>query len=420
MKNYDIRQRTGQWLAGVFCLGLLLALFSGPNLGLADEHSESPKSSPPKKGSDAGEWPKPLMRDVFASMSYLLPRGLDRERFASPSEREGIMTAIEALAVSAAKLENHGLDRGSSLSFLSFSLARDVEEVRMRYATGRYEEARYFLVGSIQNCFSCHSRRPSENRFPIAEQLTDSIELEKLKKPERALLYVVTRRFEEAIETWEEVLRDPAIPPRELDFGGVLLDYLAIAIRGLNRYEPTRHALIELSKRSDVSPVLRAHLEAWVDSLRWLEDDKNGGVSLAHARALVAKAAERNNWKGDRQGLVFDLAASSLLNQMTDRAPGTPDALSGFELSEAYYLLGLIESRSMENFWLDESPNHLEAAVRIEPSSPHARPAFELFEENMITGYGGVSAYDLPTDVWVRLDTLRKLLDAQESAAEPE
>jgi hypothetical protein len=393
---------------------VLFALLSAPNLGLAEDHSARQSG----EDADATDWPKPLMRDVFASMSYLLPRGLDRERFASPSEAKGIKAHIDALAVAAAQLENHGLERGSSLSFLSFSLARDVEEVRMRFSSGRYEEARYFLVGSIQNCFSCHSRRPSDNRFPIAEQLTESVEMEKLDNPERALLYAVTRRFDLAIETWEEVLRDPSIPAKELDFGGVLIDYLAIAVRGLNRYEPTRKALVELSKRSDVSPVLATHLKSWIASLRWLEEDKNDAVTLAHARELVSKAAGRNDWKGDRQGLVFDLAASSLLNQMTDRAAGTPDALSDVGLSEAYYLLGLIESRSMGNFWLDESPNHLEAAVRIDPSSSFAQPAFALLEENMITGYGGVSAYDLPTDVWVRLDTLRKLLDAQQAVRE--
>ncbi|MCP5044677.1 MAG: hypothetical protein GY944_26920, partial [bacterium] len=98
---------------------------------------------------------------------------------------------------------------------------------------------------------------------------------------------------------------------------------------------------------------------------------------------------------------------------LTDRPQGTPGALDASALSEAYYLLGMIESRSMTHFWIDESSNHLEAAVRIEPKSPHARMAFGLFEENMISGYGAVSEYDLPTDVWVRLETLRKLVDPE-------
>ena len=164
MSVFGLRCWEGRCLAGVlpFVLPfvLVLAMSLGASVGVADE--------PDEKQADAAEWPKPLMRDVFASMSYLLPRGLDKERFASPSERAGIMSHIHALADSAAKLENHGLDRGSSLSFLSFSLARDVEEVRMRYSTGLYEEARYFLVGSIQNCFVsvnvtlARPRHPSE------------------------------------------------------------------------------------------------------------------------------------------------------------------------------------------------------------------------------------------------------------------
>lgn len=125
-----------------------------------------------------------------------------------------------------------------------------------------------------------------------------------------------------------------------------------------------------------------------------------------------------NSWTADRNGLVFDLAASSLLNQLTDRMPQDWRKIDNTELSETYYLLGLIESRSLGNFWLDESPNHLEAAIRVQPSSPHAQLAYALLEETMLTGYGATSALDLPTDVWVRLDSLRTLLDqtSQEKA----
>ncbi|MCP5042684.1 MAG: hypothetical protein GY944_16795 [bacterium] len=389
-----------QWLV----FGLALSIGLGASAARADSHEV--------------QWLKPVMRDVFTSMSYLLPRSIDRERFASEKERAAIAAHIDSLATSAAKLEHHGLDRGSSLSFLGFSLARDVEEVRMRYKAGLYEEARYFLVGSIQNCFACHSRRPSKNRFAIAEQLTDAVELEKLSATERALLYVVTRRFREAIDTWEEVFRDLEVPARELDDEGVLFDYLAIAVRGLGEYGPTRKTLEDLARRKDVSAYLETHLAAWITSLKELEKDSNRQVSLEHARELVNKAGGRNQYAGDRHGLVDDLAASSLLNQLTDRPQGTPGALDASALSEAYYLLGMIESRSMTHFWIDESSNHLEAAVRVEPKSPHARMAFGLFEENMISGYGAISEYDLPTDVWVRLETLRKLVDPESTASD--
>ena len=115
---------------------------------------------------------------------------------------------------------------------------------------------------------------------------------------------------------------------------------------------------------------------------------------------------------GERIGSYPEVRPGRLLvNQLTDRPQGTEGALDAKGLSEAYYLLGMIESCSMTHFWIDESSNHLEAAVRVEPQSPHARLAFGLFEENMISGYGAISEYDLPTDVWVRLETLRKLVN---------
>ncbi|MFT5444565.1 MAG: hypothetical protein ACI8W3_003622, partial [Myxococcota bacterium] len=85
-------------------------------------------------------------------------------------------------------------------------------------------------------------------------------------------------------------------------------------------------------------------------------------------------------------------------------------ALRGEELAETYYLLGLIESRSLTTFWIDEGPNLLEAAVRVAPDSAIADRAFALLEQNMILDYGGASNEDLPIDVWTRLNALRAIV----------
>lgn len=391
-------------------LVLLLALTLG-GASFASEPTQAPTEA---------SW-TPMMQQIFDSMVYLLPRSLGPKRFAEESERAEIAKQISRLADSVAALEVHGRagrERGSSLVHLSESLGRDIEEARMRFDAGLYEEARYFLVGSLHNCFACHARRPSATRYPLAERLTEATGLENLVPQERAVLYVVTRRFREAVETWEAMLRDPKMSPRAIDEEGVLSDYLAVAVRGLQEIEGTRRALEAFAKREGVSPYLASHLAAWTKALAKLEADTSLlDVKLARARALVELGDRASTSERDRHGLVFDLAASSTLHQLIDRPGDSPGALEPRALSEAYYLLGRIEARSMTQFWIDESAHHLEAAVRAMPSSSFAERALAMFEENMIADYGARTEGDLPTDVWVRLQSLRKLVEGREAPA---
>ncbi len=363
----------------------------------------------------------PVMQEIFSTMVYLLPRSLDEERFSNESERAEIAKQITTLANAVAQLQqsgHEGRDRGSSLVYLSHSLGRDIEEARMRFDAGLYEESRYFVVGALHNCFACHARRPSRNRFQLAEQLTDAVELGDLDPQERAVLFVVTRRFREAIETWQAMLRDPKIDPREVDEAGVLTDYLAVAVRGLQEIVPTRKALEGFSRREGVSPYLKSHLEAWVRALGDIEKHPELlDVKLEQVRALIERADAASDAPRDRHGLVYDLAASSSLHQLIDRGAGTKGALSARDQSEAYLLLGRIEARSMTQFWIDESAHHLEAAVRAMPKSLHAERALSMFEENMIADYGAREVGDLPTDVWVRIQTLRELVHGKPAVA---
>jgi hypothetical protein len=246
--------------------------------------------------------------------------------------------------------------------------------------------------------------------------LTESVEMESISEHEKALLFVMTRRFDEAMTSWETTLMDPSVSPGQLDVGGVFFDYLALAVRGTQDYPRARKTLAQVAMRKDLFLYMRTLLADWMAALEWLEANPTVVAGLDGARLLAEKSRSITDWTGARRGLVYDLAASASLNQLTDEAEraaatGKP-ILTGAQLSEAYYLLGLIESRNLTGFWLDESPSHLEAAIRAAPSSVHAVMALRLLEENMILGYGGSGGSFMPEEVWTKLEVLRALVEA--------
>jgi hypothetical protein len=79
-------------------------------------------------------------------------------------------------------------------------------------------------------------------------------------------------------------------------------------------------------------------------------------------------------------------------------------------VGEAYYLLGVIESRIGRSFWASQAEFFLETAVRMGPKERYADAAFALLEEFLISGYTGSAGTDVPPDVVERLQKLDELM----------
>jgi hypothetical protein len=213
------------------------------------------------------------------------------------------------------------------------------------------------------------------------------------------------RRFDAALAVWEAELEDPAVSPVELDISGTLVDYLVIAIRVEGSLERSRVALAALRARPDTPTYLGRHLAIWIEGLGELRKAVRAEPSLANARRLVERANSLSLFPAGRERLVYDLVASSLLHRYVAGAEkGDPG------LAEAYYLLGVIEARTVDSYWVPQTELHLEAAIRADPRGRFAEPAYAALEEYVLVGYGGLAPEVLPAEVRAHLADLRALI----------
>jgi hypothetical protein len=376
----------------IFAAGLLLALAT---------------VSSPVKG--AVEPPDPVttrdtMDRIFEAVSELLPLSLDEARFADPASRPRIEAALQVLARSSTQLEQHSQLRSEGFEYLSRSLSGDVTVIQAHYEAERYAEARFLLNVLTETCMACHSRLPSSHDFQLSDQLLSRSELEILSPKETARLQVAMRQFGAALDTYEAIFEDPSMPPAQMDLGGHFVDYLTVSIRVLADYARPIPVLERLARRPDTTTYLRRHVEGWVRALEDLRSREQPPAGIEDARKLIDKARDASEFPSDRDGLVYDLAASGVLHRYVESAaPGSPAR------AEAYYLLGVAESRSRHNYWLSETEHYLETAIRLSPRSPYARKAYALLEEFTIFGYTGSAGTSVPPEVQAKLDELREL-----------
>jgi tetratricopeptide (TPR) repeat protein len=385
------------------CRALAVLLAAAPLWGAAVARGDEPAET---------EATRATMDRIFASIRLLLPLSLDDARFADPAQRAGILAALDSLAADGAVLADHGGARDASFGFLSRSLARDARDIRDRYAAGHPAEARFLLLQLTDDCVACHSRLPSRGRdFPGGEAFVTREQIAALPLEQRAVLEMATRQFDRALASYEALFASPDPAPSSLDLEGYLDDYLELCIRVKNDPERPVHSFETLLARQDLSESLRANLESWIAALHALAAAPPQGPPIASAESLISAAEARSRYPGDRRALVEYVAASGVLQRYVASAQRSDP-----ELGKAYYLLGVIESRTGRSLWLSQTEDFLETAIRLDPGRPWAPDAYDLLAEFVASGYSGSAGEHVPEDVQQRLDELHRLIETSQPA----
>jgi tetratricopeptide (TPR) repeat protein len=343
------------------------------------------------------------MEDIAAALRVALPLSLSAERFSAPENQRVIEASLARLREGAHELESHGRSQDASFAYLSRSLARDAEEIKRRFDAGRTDETRFLLGALVEDCVGCHSRLPSADDSDLGRALFDAVDATGLSPIEAARLKVATRQFEEALETYEGILADPAESPAQLDLDGVPSDYLTLAIRVRGDLPRARGGLDALAARSDLPSYLATLVRQWIEAADTLRDTILAEPSLDRAERVLEIGDTLSRYGRDRAGLVHQLVASSLLLRFVDAHPEP-----GPEAAHAYFLLGVVELRSGRSTWLAEAEGYLEAAIHAAPGSDWAKRAYVLLEEQTLASYSGSGGVHVPPQVRDRLGDLRK------------
>jgi hypothetical protein len=347
------------------------------------------------------------MGQIADALSRALPLSLETRQLEDPAARARYRASLEVLADSAARLEQHGRSQEASFAYLSRSLAHDAQSARQRLENGQDAESQFVVRQLVQDCVACHSRLPDLDDSELGARLLAQLDPSELPLHERVRVQAATRQFDAALDGYEELFRDPEVSPAELDLEGRLLEYLTISIRVKQDLRRPRWSLERMAQRPDVPDYLTEDLTAWYTTLDELADRPQIGDSGARARALVQDARLEATPAYDRRGYVDALVASSLLHQHLNT-----NTLNADELAEAYYLLGLTETRASRSLWLSEADVYLETSIRSTPGAASAAPAYALLEQETLAGYTGSAGLQLPDDVAGRLEELRSLIEA--------
>jgi hypothetical protein len=369
-------------------------------LGIALLGPRDPRAEPTRDEIRAS------MRKLFESLRMLLPLSVDEGAFRAAENRERVHAALQSLGAGADVLATHASAGETGFGFLGGHLAHDAGEILRSYEQGQLARSQFLLRQLTEYCVTCHARLPSPGDSPVAEDFVADTVLARLPAEERATLFIATRRFDEALTTLEKLFANSALHPAEML--GPLTDYLIVSIRVKRDLARPAPVLRRFARRPDLWRHLRMDVERWIVDLQRFQKQDLESSDLAYARALIDEAKRMILFPGDRAALVHYVVASSVLHGYVEAHASEADA----KLAEAYYLLGLLESRIGRDYWVSAAGVYLETAVRLAPREPFAERAYALLEEEIVLGWSGTAGINVPEDLERRLAELRRLIDA--------
>ena len=344
---------------------------------------------------------------AFDAISYLLPLSLRIDENSDLADKILVKQHLAVLASSKQELVEHAENSEQEFKLLVGSFEKAIEHVDSSLQAGSYIDAYFALLDMVQNCVSCHSRLPDDTDFLLGQKLFARIDTSTLDREDIAQLYVATRQFNNALTKYEEIVLDESMQPSDLDLDGVLIDYLQISITVAQDFARLRRTLDRFLQRSDVPLYIREHIHVWGNSMDQLSAELEAEPSLTQAREWFNQSTDLTLAPAGRERAVHDIVTSSLLRRLLEGN----EELTPEQISEAYYLLGLIALRTMRpKPAVQEMEFLLESAIRANPDGPFARPAFLLLEEFSYANYMDFGAREIP-DPDSNIRQLRQLID---------
>jgi hypothetical protein len=381
--------------------------------------ASAPATPPASRAPGPGqpEW-SARMRKFQATLQELLPNLASDTRFRAKENARRIERNVDQFARLAHDLDREALgspDPDPTISIIAGQFANEADYASRILKDGHREYAREILRAMTGYCMACHTRSDSGPRFAgVAEGPAAAA----LQGVEKGNLLVATRQFDRALEQYERVLADPAVPEhRPFEWERAARSALSIAVRV--KKDPDRAlAVVDRVLAAKRGPFfLREQAASWKQSLAAWKTEPGAHPATeeglySQAVRLLAEARRVQKYPADHAADVLYLRASSAAHDLMSAFP------AGARANEGMFMAGLsyqvLRDPTLGN--LDEL--YYQACVRRSPHTEQARVCYRAYEQSVYLGYTGSGGTDLPAAVERRLSELEALA-APAGVAEP-
>lgn len=337
------------------------------------------------------------MHSLLGPFRGIQPYLVDEQKFSDEENREKVESLINGL-----RKNFHALDTVPSRYHqypgfdTNLKLVIDLlNDSSRRFSEGKTSYAWWRLRSLPGSCYACHATYNVKSSYSNQYAVDPSLD-----PLDRGRFLLATRQFDEAKTAFLEVLQNPNYA---FNFDEVLRSLLVITTR--NKQTPAEGvALFEKILATTQLPEEDAQdVATWIKGLKeWSrESQKQITDRLSRGEKLITSGASTG--LDFRQNDVDLLRGTAMVQQELDQG-AVPLAKRG----RALYLLGFAYLQIPLFFAESWAEMFLEQCINEFPGSKDAKQSFNLYKDHILDDYTGTAGTDVPDDVKLFLEELRK------------
>jgi hypothetical protein len=337
------------------------------------------------------------MQKLLVPLRTLQPFLADQDKFTESDNENEIHEQLVALRRDFHSLERIPTHYKSQPGFQEniTNVAELLDDASRRFDEGRKEYAWWRLQRLPTDCFSCHATYKVSSQYSNTAMVDDS-----LNTLERARFLMATRQFSEAKKTLLVALGDPAY---RLYDDQILRSLLLIETR-ISQDPKESLEMFKGILKSDKLPLDDAHtvqrwligLEAWSKSRPVGESNK-----LAAGEKLIRTGATRGiDFTQDEVAL---LRGTALVHESLEAGK-----LNESQRRKAIYLLGYAYNHLPHFFTEGWDELYLEKCIEEFPNTQEAKWAYNIYSDKVMDDFTGSGGSNIPAEVKLHLEDLRK------------
>ncbi len=343
-----------------------------------------------------GEEVRAGMNALLAPLRSLEEYIADEDKFSAPQNGKVVSELLQSLRRNFHSIESvpsryHALD-GFDLALQQVSDILDDSSRRLNEGRATYAWWRLRTLSS--SCFACHATYNVSSSLSAPHAINPNLE-----PMQQARFMLATRQFESAIEKLREVLKDPA---SRFFYDEALRSLLLIETR-IQRNPDEAIKLFQDILATTTFPEEEVHLvRIWIEGLkRWKPIPQTALAQLREGERLIIKGATKGiDFARDDVAL---LRGTALIHQALESGKLPSD-----QRSRALYLLGFGYEQVPLYFAESWTEMYLEQCIHEYPGSADAKRAYRTYREHIIDDFTGSGGTDIPDEVSLLLEELRK------------
>lgn len=347
--------------------------------------------------STLAEEVKAGMHALLTPLRELQPFIADQTRFSDPANSTKVGNLLQQLRSNFHSLESLPSQYHKAPGFSeNVKLMSDLlDDASRRFSEGKASYAWWRTRGIPSSCFACHAT------YKVASVYSNKAAIDpSLNTLDRARFLLATRQFPQAQEALLQVLKEPEF---RYSYDEVLRSLLVVVTR-INQSPNEGIALFKEILATAKLPEEDSHeVRGWIESMekwRTSKSSPEGDPLKSGEKLILAGAARGLEYYQDDVSL---LRGTAQIHEVLESAKVTSE-----QRRHALYLLGFAYSALPAYFAESWAPMYLEQCITEFPGTPDAKRAYRVYR-NMITDeFTGSGGTNVPDEVELHLEELRK------------